>query len=76
MARLLIPLGKTAGSIRSATKITVVEIMAEAGMAAATEVTMAEVATVEAAEQEDTPVAMAMEGIVATEVIVDSRSTG
>lgn len=45
-------------------------------MAAATGVTMAEVATVEAAEQEDTPVAMAMEGIAATEVVVDRRSTG
>jgi hypothetical protein len=73
---LLIPLGKTAGSIRSATKITVVEIMAEAGMAAATGVTMAEVATVGVAEQEDMPVAMAMEGIAATEAVVNRRSTG
>jgi hypothetical protein len=72
---LLIPLGKTAGSIRSATKITVVEIMAEAGMAAATGVTMAEVATVGVADKV-MPVAMAMEGIAATEAVVDSRSTG
>jgi len=76
LARLLIPLGKTAGSIRSATKITVVEIMAEVGMAAAAGVTMAEVATVGVAEQEDTPVAMATEGIAATKAVVDSRSTG
>ena len=45
-------------------------------MAAATGVTMAGVATVGVAEQEDTPVAMATEGIAATEAVVDSRSTG
>ena len=39
-------------------------------------VTMAGVATVGVAEQEDTPVAMATEGIAATEAVVDSRSTG
>jgi hypothetical protein len=48
--------------------------MAEAGMVAATGVTIAEVATVGVAEQEDMPVAMAMEGIVATEAVVNSRS--
>lgn len=52
------------------------EIMAEAGMVVATGITMAEVATVGVAEQEDTPVAMATEGIAATEAVVDSRSTG
>ena len=74
--RSLIPQVKTAGSIRSTTKITVMEIMAEAGMVVATGITMAEVATVGVAEQEDTPVAMAIEGIAATGAVVNSRSTG
>ena len=76
LARSLIPLVETAGSIKSATKIAVMEIMAGAGMVAATGVTIAEVATVGVAEQEDTPVAMATEGIAATKAVVDSRSTG
>jgi len=76
LARSLILQVKTAGSIRSTTKITVMEIMAEAGMVVATGITMAEVTTVGVAEQEDTPVAMAMEGIATTEAVVNSRSTG
>ena len=60
----------------STTKITVMEIMAEAGMVVATGITMAEVATAGVAEEEDTPVAMAMEGITTTEAVVNSRSTG
>ena len=45
-------------------------------MVEATGVTMVEVATVGIAEQEETPVAMAMEGIAATETAVNSRPAG
>lgn len=45
-------------------------------MVEATGVTMVEVATVGIAAQEDTPVAMAMEAINATETVFDSRSAG